>query len=96
MRLNGRVWSLSKESSVQQPPESEALLLSIACISLTTHQIPGSIQDFDFLCGMYQWQVLLGHCVQNMVRSCSDHSSVLTVETPEGEVCFMQDYFSFI
>lgn len=29
MRLNGRVWNLGKEASVQQPPESEALLLCL-------------------------------------------------------------------
>lgn len=54
MHVNGRVWNLGKEASVQQPPESQGLLLCLAtaCIALTTHQIPGSLQDLNFLCGI--------------------------------------------
>lgn len=83
MHLNGRVWNLGKEASVQQPPESEALLL---CLQHALPEPPTkSLDPSKTLVSFVEHtsgKVLVGYCVQNEVRPRSDHSLVLTVETP--------------
>lgn len=84
MHLNGRVGNLGKKSiSATTTWERGTVALSTACIALTTHQNPGSVQDLKetSFVEYNSGKVLVGSCVQNVVRPCSDHCFVLTAAT---------------